>query len=307
MKRHILSFLFLASSLGFSANAQEQGGDVFQLTKTEGHYLFQTELNYTVPATVLVESGIHALLIDSLFAFEHQEIFDFKLRAYKKGKKMNLGGTEYIVSHRTKDVVRLGKHSFYEGEILIIPNYKSAWEVAVPIQYLYNDNDDRRQLIKLDLRNKQMRMLSQKEWRKERKDYKKEKMNFKSYEDMPAIETDLNLTIKGEERTLAGNFNIDLGNPEFLYLFHQSKDVQKFIDNNPDIKVRQVYNRKGGLIGDAISTERSEACGISIMGKALVITRQFPQMTTEGCIGVNFFERTVAVFDFDDSTLYLKK
>ena len=306
MKRHFLSFLFLASSLGFSANAQEQGGDVFQLNKTEGHYLFQTELNHTVPATILVESGIHALLIDSLFAFEHQEIFNFKLRAYKKGKKMNLGGTEYTVSHRTKDVVRLGKHTFYEGEILIIPNYKSVWEVAVPIQHLYNDKDDRRQLIKLDFRNKQMRMLSQKEWRKERKGYTKESMNFKSYEDTPAIEADLNLTIKGEERTLTGNFSIDLGYPEFLQLFHQSKDVQKFIEK-ADVKVRKAYNKKGQLMGDVITPSKSELCGISITAKPIVITQRLPHMTTEGCLGANFFERTTTVFDFGNSTLYLKK
>ena len=73
------------------------------------------------------------------------------------------------------------------------------------------------------------------------------------------------------------------------------------------MKVRKAYNKKGQLMGDVITPSKSELCGISITAKPIVITQLLPHMTTEGCLGANFFERTTTVFDFGNSTLYLKK
>ena len=241
MKKLFTLFVF---ALCVSTMVRAQDNNVFQLTKVKGHYLFHTEINQKIPATVFAESGIHVMLVDSLFAFAHQEDFGLKFRPGRKREKMNLGGKVYNITHKAKGKVWLNKHTAYEGEIFVLSGYQSGWEVAVPIQSLHNEKDKGSRIIQLNLRGKQLRMLGKKEWKKQRKGYNKVKINYDTYLDMPAIEGDLNFVVKDEAKTLSGNFVLDLGNPEFLFLFHQSKTVQKFIKKNPGIKVKQVYNKK---------------------------------------------------------------
>ncbi len=66
----LIVFIIAECNLAF---AQQNNADVFKLKKVDGHYVFNAQINQSVESRILVESGIHVMLIDSAFAFKHQE------------------------------------------------------------------------------------------------------------------------------------------------------------------------------------------------------------------------------------------
>ena len=64
----ILTALFTLIAFGLSAQNNTEG-ETFQLTKQGAHYVFTASINGTTDATILVESGIPALLVDSAYVF----------------------------------------------------------------------------------------------------------------------------------------------------------------------------------------------------------------------------------------------
>lgn len=72
MTKKIITLLSTALLFCNSLFAQSSGTDTFQLEKnTNGHYIFKTKINHQLMATIFLESGIHVMLIDSLYAFEN--------------------------------------------------------------------------------------------------------------------------------------------------------------------------------------------------------------------------------------------
>ena len=123
---------------------------------------------------------------------------------------------------------------------------------------------------------------------------------------MFAIETSMTLDDGIKSRTLSGNFMIDFGNPELIFLLHQTKEVQKFFADNADMKLREATTPSGEVVGQFILTKQCQLCGIAFPDAVVVITKSLPLFTSPGDIGLKFFERVHAVFDFDQSVVYLK-
>lgn len=71
----------------------------FKLSRADsGHYMFPVMLNSEVKASALLESGIHAMLLDSAFAFENHEKLGVEFLPCDE--KMNLGGRKYRITHK---------------------------------------------------------------------------------------------------------------------------------------------------------------------------------------------------------------
>ena len=137
-------------------------------------------------------------------------------------------------------------------------------------------------------------------------DYSKSNMNTDTYEGMFAIETSMMLDDGIKPRTLSGNFMIDFGNPELLFLLHQTEEVQRFLADNADMELREATTPSGEVVGQFILTKQCQLCGIAFPDAVVVITKNLPLFTTPGNIGLKFFERTYAILDFDQSVVYLK-
>lgn len=84
----LIVFIIAECNLAF---AQQNNADVFKLKKVDGHYVFNAQINQSVESRILVESGIHVMLIDSAFAFNHQEELHLNLVPHQSEQKMNLG------------------------------------------------------------------------------------------------------------------------------------------------------------------------------------------------------------------------
>ena len=301
----ILTALFTLAALGLSAQSNTEG-ERFPLTKKGAHYVFTASINGTANATILIESGIPALLVDSAYVFSSGILSDMELVVADK-EKLNLAGRVYKITHKANGTVRIGDNTSYIGEVFVLSNYDyGPYEMAVPVMYLHNDLDDGSRIVSLDLGNQSLQMLSRASLNASKTDYLMSNMNTDTYMGMFAIETSMMLDDEIKPRTLNGNFMIDFGNPELLFLFHQTEEVQKFLADNADMELREATTPSGDVVGQFILTKQCQLCGITFPNAVVVITRKLPLFTTPGNIGLKFFERTHAIFDFDQSVVYMK-
>lgn len=302
----ILIALFTLVAFGLSAQSHTEG-ETFPLTKKGAHYVFTASINGTAEATILIESGIPALLVDSAYAFSSGILSDMELAVAGKAEKLNLAGRVYKITHKANGTVRIGNNTSYIGEVFVLSNYDyGPYEVTVPVMYLHNNLDDGSRIVSLDLGNQSLQMLSRASLNASKADYSKSNMNTDTYMGMFAIETSMIIDDGIKPRTLNGNFLIDFGNPELLFLFHQADKVQKFLTDNDDMELRDAIAPNGEVVGQFILTKQCRLFGITFPDAVVVITKNLPLFTTPGNIGLKFFEKADAVFDFDQSVVYMK-
>ena len=301
-----LTTLFLLIALGLSAQNNTEG-EAFPLTKKGTHYVFTASINGTAEATILIESGIPALLVDSAYLFSSGILSDMELTVAGKAEKLNLAGRVYKITHKANGTVRIGNNTSYIGEVFVLSNYDyGPYEVAVPVMYLHNDLDDGSRIVSLDLGNQSLQMMSRASLNASKADYSMSNMNTDTYMGMFATETSMIIDDGIKPRTLSGNFLIDFGNPELLFLIHQTEEVQRFLADNADMELREATTPSGEVVGQFILTKQCQLCGIIFPDAVVVITKKLPLFSTPGDIGLKFFERIHAVFDFDESVIYTR-
>lgn len=301
----ILTTLFILVTLGLSAQSNTED-ETFALTKKGAHYVFTANINGIADATILIESGIPALLVDSVYAFSSGILSDMELAVANK-EKLNLAGRVYKITHKANGTVRIGNNTSYIGEVFVLSNYDyGPYEVAVPLMYLHNDLDEGSRIVSLDLGHQSLQMLSRASLNAGKADYSKSNLNTDTYMGMFAIETSMTLDDGIKPRTLNGNFLIDFGNPELLFLIHQTEEVQRFLADNADMELREATAPNGQVVGQYILTKQCQVCDITFPDAVVVITRNLPLFTTPANIGMKFFERTHTIFDFDQSVVYMK-
>lgn len=297
-----LSIILLSCSTVF---AQSNNDGSFALKKENGHYYFETQINNKVPAKMMLESGIFVMVMDSLYAFENKEVINLDYVRTRGNERMNLGGEVYNITHKAKGKVQLENNMEYCGEIFILADYNTYSEIAIPIQNICNTEDGSR-IIKLDMEKLKLRSMSRKQVKSETIDYTATGINYDSYMGMPAIKTHLDFEKDGKSFSLPGNYLLDLGNASFVFLMKQSQAVQDFLHANPDIELKNAYNKKGVLVAEAIITNKTSLCNRSFEEQIIAITSVLPKFTVEGSIGMKFFEGAVSVFDFDKQLFYTK-
>lgn len=280
--------------------------DAFGLTKQGSHYFFTADVNNAKGVTVMLESGIPAMLVDSAFAFSRGVLDGLELMATADNEKINLGGKTYTITHKAKGLVRLGRHTSYRGEVFVLPNYAKKHEVAIPVQFLHNDHDGGSSIVSLDLSCQRLQMLDRKTLDTEKSAYTRTKINHNSYMGMPAVKTKLSINDGKRERVMKGNFVIDLGNPALLFLLHQNKHVQRFLSDNSDMELQQARNPRGEVVAEAIVTQQCRLCSLTFPNAVVAVTKALPRFTSHGNIGLKFFEAKVVLFDFDKSYMYVK-
>ena len=274
MKRIFFTMLLALAAL--SARAQAEG-DSFQLFKKGGHYLFEAPVNGKEGATILVESGIPALLMDSAYVFESGVLEGMELVDTRRKQHLNLGGDEFVITHRAHGTVKIGSNSSFRGDIFVLEGYKERYtkyyEVALPVMYLHNDLDGGSRIIDLNLGDQRMSMLSRASIKARKSGCSKMRMNTKTYLDMPAVKTTLILDDGTKKRRLKGNS----------------------------------LNPRGEVMARLAFSNQCDLCGVRFPDAIVLFTKNLPRLTTEGDIGLKFFESVDALLDFDKSVLYMKK
>ena len=124
MKRLLMLMCAISICAALFAQPYSDREESFTLTRYAGHYMFTADINGTAPATIMLESGIPALLVDSAFAFGSGCFRDMHLEA--SDRSINLGGDKFRISHTANGTVRIGRGTSYRGKIWILSGYAAA-------------------------------------------------------------------------------------------------------------------------------------------------------------------------------------
>lgn len=299
----LLAVLLIFSPISMSAQ-HVQNCDTFQLMKRGGHYLFTSDINGVAETTVLLESGISAMLADSSYVFSSGVFSDLELLP-SEGEKINLAGHIYRITHKATGVVKISDHTSYRGDVFVLAGFSKGYQVAVPVQRLYNDMDNDSRIVRLVLDENYFQMLDHASLSDIRNSHAQFEMNTDTYLNMPAIRTMLTIEHAGQVRQLEGNFIIDFGNPELVFLMQQHGRVQTFLADNSDIKLRPARNARGEKVGQYILAEKCQLCNYEFSNAVIAVTEKLPRFTSVGNIGLKFFMPMDAVFDFESNKIFL--
>lgn len=305
MKKTLGLLLFLSALMSQCASAHKDPQDTFTLTAIDsGHYLMDVSVGGEVQTKALLESGIHVMIIDMDFAAQNSEAVNVSFHTSDKNDKMNLGGDLYTISHKGRGRVMIGSNTAYEGEVYLLPHladtHYTGMTMAIPIHKLVSVSDGSH-VVRLDLPDGRLDMVGRAQTDSITAGWNTSEINYDSYMNMPAVRTRFAV---GDRATIDGNFNIDLGNPMALFLFAQSRNVQRNIYENDSIQVADATDKKGNVIAQAFIADECSFCGRTFRETTIAITRNVPRFTTDGCIGLRFFKTCPAVFDFDRSVMY---
>lgn len=308
MRKKLTTILYCIA-ICCAAQAQHPQSGTMRLSRTSsGHYAFSALLNNKVLASVMIESGIHAMLIDSAYYFSHRQELGITIHPIDR-KRMNgttnLGGNIYRITHLGKGKLPMGGIT-YEGDILILANYRNDTPVTIPIHQLRNPREWYTRIVMLNIAGGEMRMLTHRElreWQGERY-----KMNRSTYRRMPAIRTTIRFTNDGTTAELEGNFNIDLGNPMLLYLLGNRPKVSGLFEMHDRLPLSSLgYNANGKASMQIFTPEQCDILGESFSEPIVCVTHEFRQFTSEGLIGIGFLARNIVAFDFNNNYLYIKE
>lgn len=302
LKKSLLLVPAVFSTLFLSAQDNEES---FKTFKEGGHYFITASINGKTETPIMLESGIPALFVDSAFAASTGCV---EISQYPSSDhKMNLNGRKFRITNEGDGKVRIGKQTIYEGPVFIMADYENPYKVAVPIHLLHNEADGGSRIVKVDLAGESLQILSRASLKEaDKKDYISHKITYKTYKNMPAVQSVLKLDEGGKVRSMKGKFYIDLGNAEVLFLVEKNKNVKKFLDSNPDMSLQEALAPNGAVVGRYVLTDKCTICDMEFPDALVVVTPNFMGILPEGSIGLKFFNQHPAIMDFDKKRFYLK-
>ena len=203
------NFLFASAVLFTAFASAQENGETFTTFKEGGHYFITASINGKP---------------------ETPDISDYP----PSKKNLSLNGVKFRITNEGDGKVRIGKHTIFEGPVFILADYENPYHVTVPIHLLHNEADGGSRIVKVDLADDRLQMMSRASLKEAGlKDLSSYRITYKTYMHMPAVKTLLKIEEGGKERTLKGKYYIDLGNAEVLFLVEKNKNTAKFLESRP--------------------------------------------------------------------------
>ena len=91
----------------------------------------------------------------------------------------------------------------------------------------------------------------------------------------------------------------------FLFLHAHNKNVTNWIEENK-IELLNAYNKQGKVVAQAFMPKNCMMGNIDFKSVPITMTKALPRFTSEGNLGLKFFQNVMAVFDFNEGYCYMK-
>jgi len=304
MRKSLMLLCMMSICTALFAQSYSDKEESFALTRNAGHYMFTADINGLAPATIMLESGIPALLVDSAFAFSTGCLKSLDLET--SDRSINLGGNKFRISHTANGTVRIGRNTSYRGKVWILVGYADDKDISIPLQYIHNEADNS-SIVFVDLASGRMDMYCREHLSQAGiKDGSSFSINTNTYMKMPAVKTTMTIREGGRDRKLKGNYVIDFGNAEMMALFAHNKKVQKFLNSNPDMELHDAKTPSGMVIGQLILSDECSLLDKALPDAVVLITKTGSNFKSEGLLGLKFFTAAPAILDFDRRRMYVK-
>ncbi len=299
------NFLFASAVLFTAFTSAQENEETFTTFKEGGHYFITSSINGKPETPIMLESGTPALFVDSAFAVSTGCV---DISDYPSSKKnLSLNGIKFRITNEGEGKVRIGKKTIFEGPVFILADYENPYHVTVPIHLLHNEADEGSRIVKVDLAEDRLQMMSKASLKEaDLKNLSSYRITYKTYMHMPAVKSVLKIEEGGKQRTLKGKYYIDLGNAEVLFLVEKNKNTTKFLESNSDMSLHEAVAPNGYVVGRYIWADKCTICDMEFQDALIVVSPHFPPTQPEGAIGLKFLKEHPAIMDFDKKRLYLK-
>ena len=299
------NFLFASAVLFTAFTSAQENEETFTTFKEGGHYFITASINGKPETPIMLESGTPALFVDSAFAVSTGCV---DISDYPSSKKnLSLNGIKFRITNEGDGKVRIGKKTIFEGPVFILADYENPYHVTVPIHLLHNEADEGSRIVKVDLAEDRLQMMSKASLKEaDLKNLSSYRITYKTYMHMPAVKSVLKIEEGGKQRTLKGKYYIDLGNAEVLFLVEKNKNTTKFLESNPDMSLQEALAPNGAVVGRYVLTDKCTICDMEFPDALVVVTPNFMGILPEGSIGLKFFMQHPSILDFDKKRMYVK-
>ena len=300
MKRTVFTFVFAVLAFSIAVGQENQNGEdntvTFNLKYKEGHYYINSDIN-GVPASMMIETGVRGLLIDSKFYETHKDELVFDLK--ESNIKLRFHWGTYNVKLAGRAVVRIGD-VVYKGYVFVVDKFG---KIVLPVQYLRNEKD-RSSIVRLDLKASKMSMLSRSRLAQDTIGcnsfplHKTERLLF------PAIYT--HLTIKTDYTTaqMDGDFVVDFGNAGLLCLLKNNTAVAQMIEEN-EAEFTPSKGKWNNVSNKGLRDCTCVIAGYTFNNASIRVLDKLKIDGVAGLIGLKFFE-TPVILDFSRKRFYIK-
>ena len=300
MKRTVFTFVFAVLAFSIAVGQENQNGEdntvTFNLKYKEGHYYINSDIN-GVPASMMIETGVRGLLIDSKFYETHKDELLFDLK--ESNIKLRFHWGTYNVKLAGRAVVRIGD-VVYKGYVFVVDKFG---KIVLPVQYLLNEKD-RSSIVRLDLKASKMSMLSRSRLAQDTIGcnsfplHKTERLLF------PAMYT--HLTIKTDYTTaqMDGDFVVDFGNAGLLCLLKNNTAVAQMIEEN-EAEFTPSKGKWNNVSNKGLRDCTCVIAGYTFNNASIRVLDKLKIDGVAGLIGLKFFE-TPVILDFSRKRFYIK-
>ncbi len=265
------------------------------LEKEGAHYFMNTHIN-GIETTIMLESGIPALLLDTNFYSRNKEALNCNFK--QSNGKIRLMNRLHDIVLRADANIKIGDID-YEGPIFILSGSTSP---AIPIQFFKNKNDESA-IVKVDLKKKVLQVLS----RADLKEYNKE--SHLSYPllfnkmGMPVVQSTIDFSIQGKTLRLEDKFILDYGNGSHLFLLKGNKAVHCMISDN-NLQLTEAKNKAGIVVAEGLLCKSMILIGQHYKNVSVGVTTRMKFDGEAGLIGLKSLQQCL-IFDIDNSKLYI--
>lgn len=299
MRRKIVFFVLFVSSF-WCLNAQKIK---LPLEVKKGHLFSEWKINDSIKVRVMLETGFPKIVINEKFAKKH-------LRGLVKMKKapdsMNIAlwGTseKQKISYLIKDSLTVNGHKIFIDAV--VADMSSKWknrDIVFPLQ-------DLSEMVEINIKNRYMVIG---ENLKDISGCLKLKVKYDKEVKGLYLPTVLNIFDSLQKKeSVKGNFLLDLGAPNAIYLNRDSEKIEKFIEISDRMVLKDTakYSPKSYTKVVVLIPPKIRMNDIVLREEYIVALRLKRKKSRkyEGVIGNRFFCNFIVFFDFKKKAVYLK-
>lgn len=302
IKLTILLSLFLAY-FQITLKAQEMR---LSLEVESGHLLSEWQINDSIKARVMLETGFPKVVISEAYALQHLQGM-LKMEKAPENTNISLWGNKSMtkVSYIINDSLMINGRKLMLDALVVDFSSQKSWkhrDVIFPLRDLPG---------KTEINIKEEYMIIDKNTKKLSLDYVEYNMKFDDGVKGLYLVTTLQIfdTLKTKEE-LSGNFLLDLGAPNAIFVNRNLNEVETFVNLADRMVLKDTTKFKPNKHTNLaiIIPEKIQLDNIFITGEYVVAMKLFGARSEKyvGIIGNHFFTKFVVLFDFRNNKVYLK-
>ena len=299
----------ISSTMRFGTSVAILPKDAYPFQFDGRHIIIQAKMNDSVAISLLLDTGVQGPFLDSTFIAENRDRLGIKTKPFDGFAPSPSGLLK--ITQKITGTIKLNVFSVNDtvrGTWMIADNIRSSLgaDAIFPANLLFKDK-----IVLIDLKNQYLRILSQDSLNNMKRHFVSFPLNGNQFSYFTISSKIWIDKLAGHPVNMAGEMQIDLGAPGFLYLFKCQKYVSAVLP--PDIKTHKIktlaFNMKDTVFREAIIADQLRLSDAwSFRNAKITLIDQFINQDPAqiGLLGNDFLRKFIVIFDYMNKQLYLR-